>query len=131
MLISGFKHATISIRGYFKFLSLPIFRSPCERPRTYDKFYQRNPGNFQPGEQERDSAISVCSSEECDQVTINDDIDNDDIADDDDALSAHTGHCKDLLHQGGRPEEAETTSKESERAESSKPDSDGERCETP
>ena len=70
LLISGFKHATISIRGYFKYLNLPIFRSPCERPRTYDKFYQRNPGNFQPGEQERDSAISVCSSEECDQVTI-------------------------------------------------------------
>ena len=96
MLISGFKHATISTRGYFKYLKLPIFRSPCERPRTYDKFYQRNPGNFQPGEQERDSAISVCSSEECDQVTINDDIDNggnDDIGDDDDDyLSAHTGH---------------------------------------
>ena len=48
-------------------LNFLIFRSPCERPRTYDKFYQRNPGNFQPGE-ERDSAISVCSSEECDQV---------------------------------------------------------------
>ena len=96
MLISGFKHATISILHYFKFFNLPIFRSPCERPRTYDKFYQRNPGNFQPGEQERDSAISVCSSEECDQVTINDDIDNggnDDIgADDDYYLSAHTGH---------------------------------------
>ena len=96
MKLTRFKHATISIRGYFKFLVLPIFRSPCERPRTYDKFYQRNPGNFQPGEQERDSAISVCSSEECDQVTINDDIDNggnDDIGDDDDDyLSAHTGH---------------------------------------
>jgi len=38
-------------------------RSPCERPRTYDKFYQKNPGNFKP--EERDSAISVCSSEEC------------------------------------------------------------------
>ena len=22
-------------------------RSPCERPRTYDKFYQKLPGNFQ------------------------------------------------------------------------------------
>ena len=22
-------------------------RSPCERPRTYDKFYQKTPGNFQ------------------------------------------------------------------------------------
>ena len=41
-------------------------RSSCERPRTYDKFYQKTPGNFQ-SEQERDSAISVCSSEECEQ----------------------------------------------------------------
>lgn len=41
-------------------------RSPCERPRTYDKFYQKTPGNFQPAD-ERDSAISVCSSEECEQ----------------------------------------------------------------
>ena len=24
------------------------FRSPCERPRTYDKFYQKSPCNFQP-----------------------------------------------------------------------------------
>lgn len=32
-----------------------------ERPRTYDKFYQKTPGNFQePG---TDSAVSVCSSE--------------------------------------------------------------------
>ena len=23
-------------------------RSQCERPRTYDKFYQKTPGNFQP-----------------------------------------------------------------------------------
>jgi len=44
-------------------------RSPCERPRTYDKFYQKSPCNFQPQQgEERDSAISVCSSEECDQV---------------------------------------------------------------
>ena len=50
------------------FLNFLNFRSPCERPRTYDKFYQRNPGNFQPEREERDSAISVCSSEECDQV---------------------------------------------------------------
>ena len=42
-------------------------RSPCERPRTYDKFYQKTPGNYQK-EQERDSAISLCSSEECEQV---------------------------------------------------------------
>lgn len=41
-------------------------RSSCERPRTYDKFYQKTPGNFQPAD-ERDSAISVCSSEDCDQ----------------------------------------------------------------
>jgi len=38
-------------------------RSSCERPRTYDKFYQKTPGNFM-SEQERDSAISVCSSDE-------------------------------------------------------------------
>ena len=78
-------------------------RSSCERPRTYDKFYQKTPGNFQVGlltntlivivmamltiiitivlktilsnqvmhnlqpADERDSAISVCSSEDCDQ----------------------------------------------------------------
>ena len=36
--------------------------SPCERPRTYDKFYQKLPGNFQ--DPQTDSAISVCSSEE-------------------------------------------------------------------
>jgi len=36
--------------------------SPCERPRTYDKFYQKVPGNFQ--DPQTDSAISVCSSEE-------------------------------------------------------------------
>ena len=29
-------------------------RSPCERPRTYDKFYQKTPGNFQ--EPQKDSA---------------------------------------------------------------------------
>jgi len=44
-------------------------RSPCERPRTYDKFYQKTPGNFQPAD-ERDSAISVCSSEECEQQQV-------------------------------------------------------------
>ena len=36
-------------------------RSPCERPRTYDKFYQKTPGNFQ--EPQTDSAVSLCSSE--------------------------------------------------------------------
>jgi hypothetical protein len=36
-------------------------RSPCERPRTYDKFYQKTPGNFQ--EHQTDSAVSLCSSE--------------------------------------------------------------------
>jgi len=36
-------------------------RSPCERPRTYDKFYQKTPLNFQ--EPQTDSAVSVCSSE--------------------------------------------------------------------
>lgn len=37
----------------------------CERPRTYDKFYQKTPMSFQePG---TDSAISVCSSEENDE----------------------------------------------------------------
>jgi len=36
-------------------------RSPCERPRTYDKFYQKTPLNYQ--EPQTDSAVSVCSSE--------------------------------------------------------------------
>jgi len=36
-----------------------------ERPRTYDKFYQKTPGNFQ--EHQTDSAISGCSSENEDQ----------------------------------------------------------------
>ena len=27
-------------------------RSPCERPRTYDKFYQKLPGNFQVTEEQ-------------------------------------------------------------------------------
>jgi hypothetical protein len=36
--------------------------SPCERPRTYDKFYQKLPGNYQ--DPQTDSAISVCSSED-------------------------------------------------------------------
>jgi hypothetical protein len=39
-------------------------QSVAERPRTYDKFYQKTPGNF-PGThtkpEERDSAISLCS----------------------------------------------------------------------
>ncbi len=42
--------------------------SACDRPRTYDKFYQKTPGNFHSsapgGSHETDSAISVCSSEE-------------------------------------------------------------------
>ena len=36
--------------------------SACDRPRTYDKFYQKGPGNFHDPSQ-TDSAISVCSSE--------------------------------------------------------------------
>jgi len=36
-------------------------RSTCERPRTYDKFYQKTPGNFV--EPQTDSAVSLCSSE--------------------------------------------------------------------
>jgi len=36
-------------------------RSPCERPRTYDKFYQKTPLNYQ--EPQTDSAVSLCSSE--------------------------------------------------------------------
>ena len=36
-------------------------RSPCERPRTYDKFYQKTPLNYQ--EHQTDSAVSLCSSE--------------------------------------------------------------------
>ena len=51
--------------------------SACDRPRTYDRFYQKTPGNFHDptatscnhskshsGVTETDSAISVCSSEE-------------------------------------------------------------------
>merc|ERR1719245_242407 len=48
--------------------------SACDRPRTYDRFYQKTPGNFHDGHggskshnggvTETDSAISVCSSEE-------------------------------------------------------------------
>ena len=37
-------------------------RSTCERPRTYDKFYQKTPGNFT--DPQTDSAVSVCDSEE-------------------------------------------------------------------
>ena len=37
-------------------------RSTCERPRTYDKFYQKTPGNFT--DPQTDSAVSVCSSED-------------------------------------------------------------------
>lgn len=37
--------------------------SPCERPRTYDRFYQKVPGNYKEPAL-TDSAISVCSSEE-------------------------------------------------------------------
>jgi len=44
--------------------------SPCERPRTYDRFYQKLPGNFQ--EPQTDSAISVCSSEENEKVVNSD-----------------------------------------------------------
>ena len=36
-------------------------RSPCERPRTYDKFYQKTPLSYQ--EPQTDSAVSLCSSE--------------------------------------------------------------------
>lgn len=38
-------------------------RSPCERPRTYDKFYQKTPGNFQALDHQTDSAVSMCSSD--------------------------------------------------------------------
>ena len=44
--------------------------SPCERPRTYDRFYQKLPGNFQ--EPLTDSAISVCSSEENEKIVNSD-----------------------------------------------------------
>ena len=56
-------------------LSLSFRSSACDRPRTYDRFYQKTPGNFHDGHgsnkshnhggvTETDSAISVCSSEE-------------------------------------------------------------------
>jgi len=39
-------------------------RSQCERPRTYDKFYQKTPGNFQALDPaQTDSAVSMCSSD--------------------------------------------------------------------
>ena len=44
--------------------------SPCERPRTYDRFYQKLPGNYQDtcgNDRQTDSAISLCSSEENEQ----------------------------------------------------------------
>ena len=53
--------------------SLSSRSSACDRPRTYDRFYQKTPGNFHDGHgsksqnggvTETDSAISVCSSEE-------------------------------------------------------------------
>ena len=34
-------------------------RSQCERPRTYDKFYQKTPGNFQPSVSIRQHSITV------------------------------------------------------------------------
>ena len=53
--------------------------SPCERPRTYDRFYQKLPGNYQDNcgadkhsdkhsgnDRQTDSAISLCSSDEND-----------------------------------------------------------------
>jgi len=43
-------------------------RSPCERPRTYDKFYMKTPGNFQ--EPQTDSAVSLCSSENEEQRVL-------------------------------------------------------------
>jgi hypothetical protein len=44
---------------------LSILRtSVCDRPRTYDKFYQRLPGNFYDGSSKSDRAVPVCSSEE-------------------------------------------------------------------
>ena len=43
-------------------------RSPCERPRTYDKFYKKTPGNFQ--EPQTDSAVSLCSSENEEQRVL-------------------------------------------------------------
>jgi len=47
---------------------------PGERPRTYDRFYQKLPGNFKESgtlqqEPGTDSAISVCSSEESELTT--------------------------------------------------------------
>jgi len=38
-------------------------RTQEERPRTYDKFYQKTPGNFQALEPQTDSAVSMCSSD--------------------------------------------------------------------
>ena len=38
--------------------------SVCDRPRTYDKFYQKLPGNYCNGSKHPDRATSVCSSEE-------------------------------------------------------------------
>lgn len=46
-----------------KRIFFPNRSSVCDRPRTYDKFYQRTPGNFF-DPTHVDSAISVCSSEE-------------------------------------------------------------------
>ena len=39
-----------------------------ERSQTYDKFYQKTPGNFL--EPQTDSAVSVCSSENEEQVGV-------------------------------------------------------------
>jgi len=38
-------------------------RTQAERPRTYDKFYQKTPGNFQALDPQTDSAVSMCSSD--------------------------------------------------------------------
>jgi len=46
--------------------------SACERPRTYDRFYQKLPGNYHQDactDRQTDSAISLCSSEENEQAT--------------------------------------------------------------
>ena len=39
-----------------------------ERSQTYDKFYQKTPGNFL--EPQTDSAVSVCSSDNEEQVGV-------------------------------------------------------------
>merc|ERR1712241_1186146 len=54
--------------------------SPCDRPRTYDKFYHKLPGNYIDPSKSVSCSKSLCTSDADETNTTSDAGDNSDIA---------------------------------------------------